>query len=65
MGYTGCCGAGLCFPVIEGTPDDALEVLLLMRSGSTMVGESRVLGRFRNISPSPRPCWPDALMAKN
>ena len=48
--------------MIEGTPDDALDVLLLMRSGSTMVGESRSLVLFRNISPSPRPCCPEALI---
>ncbi len=50
-------------PVMEGTPEDALEVLLLMRSGSTMVGESRSRGRFKNISPSGLPWCPETLMA--
>lgn len=48
------------------TPDDALAVLLLMRSGSTIVGESRPDGRPRNSSPSGRPIdRSDTLMAES
>ena len=50
-------------PAMEGTPEDALEDLLLIRRGSTMVGESRPEGRFKNISPSGFPWGPETLIA--
>ena len=50
-------------PAVDGTPEDALEDRLLMRRGSTMVGESRPEGRFKNISPSGLPWGPETLMA--
>lgn len=57
-----CSGAGKCWLVLDAC--DAPEFLLLIRSGSTMVGESRSAGRCwaMNISSPACRCQPALLM---